>query len=728
MPEIRKLSAIIFADISGYTSLMQSDENKALQFIRQFKDTLERETLAHNGQVMQYYGDGCLLSFESSTQAVHCAVALQKGFRDGLEIPVRIGIHMGEVLYKEGNVYGDGVNVASRIESAGVPGSILISKSVRDQVKNKSDFPLVSLGAFSFKNVNEPIHVYALSTPDLVVPAPGDLTVTFNATDQTETSALRKYSWAVILLAFLLVIPAVYFGFFRPKAGTDNKNLSPSIAVLPLMNLSQDNQQDYLSEGFTSEIIYQLSKIDSLSIVSQSSVMELSSQNKTSIQIANELDVNYVLEGTIRSAGQRVRLTINLVRATDQQLIWAGEFDLNEEDLIDAQIKASIGIAEKLPLSLSAENRKLLTRKATSNPLAYEYYLKALDKIPYWVTPLESFDAPINYLQNAIKLDENYARAYALLGQLYYRSSNMVGANQDALIQKALAAAHKAIELDPVLPQGYLILGRIHNESTPPTGLKWLVKANELDPKVALFDLGSYYEKFGDWVTACEYYMLKIKRDPKSELGYIGMGRVYHEVGDFDSAIAIFEQLIDQGFEDDRIYGNLIILHLVRDQIKEALSVIETYIFPRDSLSGFREKAIVFFFDKQWSKAEQFYKKVNIAGDMDLGLIHMKTGRKKSGLTILEDAVQRRLNVKTNQPWPIRDLSRIYAAMGNRTMTYKYLEELLARDDLHYSWFDIDPFFDEIRHEPAFQKIAAKRAAKMLELRKKISTIDVKTQ
>ena len=113
---------------------------------------------------------------------------------------------------------------------------------------------------------------------------------------------------------------------------------------------------------------------------------------------------------------------------------------------------------------------------------------------------------------------------------------------------------------------------------------------------------------------------------------------------------------------------------------------------------------------------------------MDLGLIHMKTGRKKSGLTILEDAVQRRLNVKTNQPWPIRDLSRIYAAMGNRTMTYKYLEELLARDDLHYSWFDIDPFFDEIRHEPAFQKIAAKRAAKMLELRKKISTIDVKTQ
>ena len=728
MPETRKLSAIIFADIEGYTALMQSDESRALQFLGQFKETLEREAQAHDGQIIHYYGDGCLLSFESSTQAITCAIAMQKGFGAGPEIPVRIGIHLGEVVYKEGNVYGDGVNVASRIEAVGVPGSILISQTVRDQVKNKSDFPLVSLGAFMFKNVVEPIHLYALSKDGLVVPARNDLVGKLHSTHNTQTSLRSQYPWALlIILTSILLIVAIYFGFFQQEESAHNKNLIPSIAVLPLINLSKDNQQNYLSEGFTSEIIYQLSKINSLSVVSQSSFRELSSNNRTPIQIANDLGVNYLLEGTIQNAGQRVRLTTNLVRTADQQLIWSEEFDLNEENLIDAQIKASIGIAEMLPLSISPEKRKQLTQKATSNPLAYEFYLKALDKMPHWVAVIESFNPSINYLQNAITLDENFAEAYALLAQSYYRSSNMVGAEHEELIQKAIEAAQKAIALDDLLPQSYLVLGRIYNDNTPGTGLKWLFKANELDPKLALFDLGQYYQSLGDFVNACEYYALKIRRDPKSKLGYIGLGGVYQETGSFDNSIKIFEQLIDQGYTDDRIYGNLITSYLAKDQKDKALRVIDTYSIPRDSLSGLREKAVVLFFDKQWLKAEKLYNKFAIAGDMDLGLIHMRTGRKETGMILLADAVNRRLELNTNHPWPIRDLSRIYAAMGDFDMAYKYLDELMARDDLHYPWFEIDPFFDEIRHEPRFEKIAAERKSKMLAIRNRISKIDVES-
>ena len=161
-----------------------------------------------------------------------------------------------------------------------------------------------------------------------------------------------------------------------------------------------------------------------------------------------------------------------------------------------------------LPLSISPERRKQLTKKATSNPLAYEFYLKALDEMPHWVTVIESFNSRINYLQNAIALDENFAEAHALLAQAYYWSSNRVGAEHKELIEKAVAAAQKAIALDDSLPQAYLVLGSIYHDDAPSTGLKWLFKANELDPKLALFDLGQYYSSLGDFVNACEYYAL----------------------------------------------------------------------------------------------------------------------------------------------------------------------------------------------------------------------------
>ncbi|MDH3648945.1 MAG: adenylate/guanylate cyclase domain-containing protein [Saprospiraceae bacterium] len=154
MSETRKLATILFADIAGYTALMQKDEQQALQYLNRFKEVLERETSAHQGQIVQYFGDGCLLSFESSTNAVNCSITLQNAFSAEPNVPVRIGIHMGEVLYKENNVYGDGVNIASRIESLGIPGSILMSRTVRNQVKNKIFCWFHSVGSTSKMSMN----------------------------------------------------------------------------------------------------------------------------------------------------------------------------------------------------------------------------------------------------------------------------------------------------------------------------------------------------------------------------------------------------------------------------------------------------------------------------------------------------------------------------------------------------------------------------------------------
>jgi class 3 adenylate cyclase len=170
MSESRRLSTILFADIAGYTALMQANEAHALSLLGTFQETLEREVSRFEGEIVQYFGDGCMLSFHNSSQAVFCSLALQEGFNDGSKVPVRIGMHLGEVVFKDGNAFGDGVNIAARIESLGIPGSILLSKAVRDQIRNKPDFELVSLGSFDFVNVEEPMEVFALANSPLVIP------------------------------------------------------------------------------------------------------------------------------------------------------------------------------------------------------------------------------------------------------------------------------------------------------------------------------------------------------------------------------------------------------------------------------------------------------------------------------------------------------------------------------------------------------------------------------
>jgi class 3 adenylate cyclase len=171
MIESRKLAIIIFADIAGYSAMMQADEAKALSVLDRFKNILEEETLLHEGKIVQYYGDGCLLSFDSAFLSLRASTALQQQFIDQ-EIPVRMGLHLGDVVFKNNNAFGDGVNIASRIESLGVPGSILLSKTIRDQVKNKTEFSLTPIGSFHFKNIAEPMEIYALSNPGFTVPRP----------------------------------------------------------------------------------------------------------------------------------------------------------------------------------------------------------------------------------------------------------------------------------------------------------------------------------------------------------------------------------------------------------------------------------------------------------------------------------------------------------------------------------------------------------------------------
>ena len=240
MSKTRKLSTILFADIEGYTALMQSDEAKALQSLHAFRTELEIRVPEFEGEIIQYFGDGCLLSFDSTSQGVRCAMALQNTFQEK-KLPVRAGMHLGEVVFAESNVFGDGVNVASRIESMGVEGGVLLSKSVRDQIKNKSEFELVSLGSFEFKNVDEPLEVYAIANEGYTVPKREDMAGKMKGTAKI-TSKRRLIPAAIVLLA--IISGSLWFMAIGDKSGISEENKKRPVAVLPFENQTMDPNLD----------------------------------------------------------------------------------------------------------------------------------------------------------------------------------------------------------------------------------------------------------------------------------------------------------------------------------------------------------------------------------------------------------------------------------------------------------------------------------------------------
>ncbi|NND15390.1 MAG: adenylate/guanylate cyclase domain-containing protein, partial [Eudoraea sp.] len=238
MSETSKLSTILFADIAGYTALMQENEAQALQFLEIFKKEIENSVPKFDGQIVQYFGDGCLLSFESTSNAVRCAMDVQTNFQEQ-QVPVRIGIHLGEVVFKANNVFGDGVNVASRIESMGVPGGILLSKTVRDQIKNKAGFQLNSLGQFEFKNVNEALEVYVISNPGFTVPKREELKGKFK-----EKAQRSKKPWPALMIGLAVIAMAVWFITTSSSPVLSDEDKIKPVAVLPFENQTMENDLD----------------------------------------------------------------------------------------------------------------------------------------------------------------------------------------------------------------------------------------------------------------------------------------------------------------------------------------------------------------------------------------------------------------------------------------------------------------------------------------------------
>jgi len=592
MKEHRKLAAVVFTDIAGYTALMSKDEQKALTVLQKNRDIQKPLVKKFNGEFLKEMGDGTLLCFQSALDAVQCAQVIQQSVSDDPDLNLRIGIHLGDIVFKEGDIFGDGVNVASRIEQLADSGGIFISDQIYNAIRNKQGIKAVFVGEKMLKNISHPVKVYCLIGEGL---QPGISKQYLKAT-KTKEKNKRKIVLPVMLV-ILIILMALFFVFknhlgFKKSPIIDINNITwkNSIAVLPFVDMSPNKDQEYFCEGMAEEIINALSHINDLRVVARTSAFSFKGRNMDIREIGKKLNVGVILEGSVRKSGDNLRVTAQLINIEDGYHLWSEKYERKLEDVFAIQDEISLAIVDKLKVKLLSGEKNELIKRYTENKEAYNLFLKGRY---YWNRRSEvGFSKAFGFFERAIELDPDYALAYAGLADCYCMLS-IHEAKPEPFIRQGRIAAEKALSIDETLAEAHAALGwikftydwdwlgaersfqqAIQLNPRYPTAYNWyaallsiinrhdeairyMTQAREYDPESPILnrDLAVMYAWAGDYQKALNQLLFTIDMDPGFAPAYFFMGNVYFWMKEYGLAIEYYEKVREMTGEFFDIIG-----------------------------------------------------------------------------------------------------------------------------------------------------------------------------
>ncbi len=575
----RKLTTILAADAEGFSRLMSADEEGTLGTLRDHRDLIDRLIAKHDGRIFGTSGDSVIAEFASTVEAVRCANTIQKELRiRNAELPAegrmrfRIGINVGDVMVEGDNLYGDGVNVAARLENISDADGIFISGSAYDQVKGKLSVGFEDIGPQQVKNIAEPIPVFR------VTPGP------------TPAAARRNRRIPALVTTLALVAAAGAVAWWQPWAGTDEiadeqkmafpLPTKPSIAVLPFTNMSDDAEQEYFADGMTEDLITDLSQLSGLFVISRNSTFTYKGRAVEPRQVAEELGVRYILDGSVRRTANEVRVNAHLIDTTTGGYLWASRYDDRQDNLFALQDRITSKIFAALAVQLSASEKAGLSREETQNIEAYDAFLKGWELYRRW-TP-DGFRQALPLFHRAIELDPQYGRAWAAIASIYTEGylkawdwSHVIGISSEAMPgiagkylkealkyptpfahqvaskwyvilqfpEEAITEAARGIALDPNDPGGYSAMATaLIYSGKPDEAVDFINKAIRFDPHNMpkyLFTLGMAHfgmEEFRQSVVDFERAF-----ELNSELGLVQrayLAAAYMHLGEQDRAIA----------------------------------------------------------------------------------------------------------------------------------------------------------------------------------------------
>ncbi len=548
----RRLAAILAADMVGYSRLMGADETGTITRQKALHgDVIDPAIAEHGGRVVKTTGDGLLVEFPSVADAVACAVAVQTGLAghevdrpEAWRIRYRIGINLGDIVIDGDDILGDGVNIAARLEALADAGGIFISGDVYRQVRNKLDLEFEDLGERRVKNIAEPVRTYRVA------------------------------------LAVAAGKPA------PPAANHPALPDKPSIAVLPFNNMSGDPEQEYFADGITEDIITDLSKISGLFVIARNSSFAYKGQSPDLRQVSRELGVRYVLEGSVRKAGGRVRINAQMIDGSSGGHLWAERYDRNLEDIFAVQDEVTLNIVEALKVELTTSEQTRLEGSNKVDPEAYDHLVRARNCLLQFTA--DSMCECRDALERALELDPELAQAYAFLSLVhsteYANGWNQAGPDHPA---RAMELAQQAIRVDGSEPQGYHALALSHTwMQNLEEAERAAARALELDPNFAggYVALGKARDYAGAHESAIGLLERGLRLDPQYDLALHFLGRAQFGLRRYEAAEASFKRRLIHKPRSDMsrvflasLYGHLGRLDEARRMWREVMEINPDY-------------------------------------------------------------------------------------------------------------------------------------------------------
>jgi TolB-like protein/class 3 adenylate cyclase/tetratricopeptide (TPR) repeat protein len=699
--ERRKLAAIMFTDMVGYSILSQRNEALALELLAENQRLLRTQFPLFNGREVKTTGDGFLIEFPSALQATQCAVEIQRAVvaRNSTQpaerhIHVRIGIHVGDVVYREADMYGDGVNIAARIEPLAIGGGICLSDTVYAQVRNKLDVGLTKLNSPDLKHIEVPMDVYRVVLPW-----------------QQQAPVVAKSAWPspskpsarlVVGLAVALALGGAGWWLFHPPGQAAKQSANPqtnapgspaaaattsatdqkSIAVLPFVNMSADKADEWVSDGMTEELLNVLAKVPGLHVPGRSSSFAFKGKTEEGIfrKVGEQLHVATVLEGSVRKAGDKLRITAQLINVADGFHLWSETYDRDMTNLFSVQSEVAHQVAIALKLQLGVADTQRLQSKPTANLAAYELYLKGRFNL-YQYTDQTSKQA-IDQFNQAITLDPAFAKAYAGLAAAYAWISSVYMPPKEAM-PKAKGYVLKALELDESLADAHHSLATIKwwGDWDFPGAEREFKRSFELNPNEA-----RVYWDYAHFLTTLNLNRADevIKAAHKAEQldlsdSALRLSWVYTELRRYDQAAEHVRRALKENTNSASPHATLAYACVRQGKFAEAIHESQKAL--QLSLAGDRGRALVTF-----------------------ATILALSGQKEEARRHLDEINQLAGHMYVS---PVR-IALLHTALGDRERAFEWLKTAYeGRSDSLLS-MSTNPDFDSLRTDPRFTELLKK--------------------
>jgi TolB-like protein/Tfp pilus assembly protein PilF len=652
----------MFTDIVGYTAMMQQNEEKAVAVIRHYNSVLEEWVTHFNGQVINYYGDGSLCIFSSATDAVNCSLAVQKDLKSEPVVPLRIGLHIGEVFFEDAKALGDGVNVASRVQSLGQENTILVSEEIYDKIKNNPSIVTLSLGHFDFKNVGKSMEVFALTNEGLFVPQRKKMKGKLKKKNVQRRNIIAA-------LSLIIIVVAIFF-IYKNSFNKNDKVPNESIAVLPFVDMSPGKDQEYFSDGLSEELLNLLAKIPELKVIGRTSSFAFKGKNEDLRSIAQKLGVAHLLEGSVRKDGNIIRVTAQLIKASDGSQLWRDSYDRDLKGIFQLQDEIAEAVVKQLKLKLLAV---ISSANASANVevhnliLQGNYFYDKLDK--------DNVAKAIDFYNQALIIDSNDARAWGKLANAISRQSWQNYIDQNTGYEKARYAALKAISLDNTLAVGYLELAdiKLYHDLDWKGAKETYQKALSLEPRNAeiLTGTGSLNEAIGSWKEAASFFKQAIDLDPLKPIYYLDLGNSQTAIGKINEAILSFKKAleVDPRFQRGHVYQGRNYLLLGKEDL--ALKEMQ-----QENLEVFRT--------------------------FGLALVYHALGSRKDADEWLKD-----FTVKYQSEWNYL-LAELHAFRGEKDLAFMYLENAYNKKDSWLVFLKGDPLLKNLKSDNRYKAFLKK--------------------